>query len=139
MSQPGLSEGEALLPAHYGMPIKFVLPECSEVQMEGSRTRSWRKSSRHSEFSVAVLRWLCPSTVQFRTEHPAGAFKARGTPSNMRWIEVMGIESARRWGCSSLNDFRKVRTRDLHPSPRGSNVPVVPWPEAVYDLLGMES
>lgn len=41
------------------------------------------------------------------TEHPAGAFKARGTPGCMRLHEVMGIEAARRWGCCSLNDFRK--------------------------------
>ncbi|KAF9650781.1 heme peroxidase [Thelephora ganbajun] len=45
--------------------------------------------------------------LKAQTEHPAGAFGARGTPANMRWMEVMGIEAARRWGCCSLNDFRK--------------------------------
>jgi len=29
----------------------------------------------------------------------------------------MGIESARRWGCCSLNDFRAVRKHDLYPRP----------------------
>ncbi|THH03482.1 hypothetical protein EW145_g6221 [Phellinidium pouzarii] len=46
--------------------------------------------------------------LQDATSHPASAFKARGTPSVMRLNEVMGIEQSRRWGCCSLNDFRKV-------------------------------
>jgi len=41
------------------------------------------------------------------TEHPAAAFRARGTPAVMRLHEVMGIEQNRRWGVCSLNDFRK--------------------------------
>ncbi|PFH51764.1 hypothetical protein AMATHDRAFT_2679 [Amanita thiersii Skay4041] len=41
------------------------------------------------------------------TEHPAGAFRARGTPPIMRLNEIMGIEQNRRWGVCSLNDFRK--------------------------------
>ncbi|KAI0369199.1 linoleate diol synthase [Pilatotrama ljubarskyi] len=41
------------------------------------------------------------------TEHPAGAFKARGTPHVMRLHEIMGIEQNRQWGVCSLNDFRK--------------------------------
>ncbi|KAI0792157.1 linoleate diol synthase [Abortiporus biennis] len=41
-----------------------------------------------------------------QTEHPAGAFKARGTPHIMRLHEIMGIEQNRRWGVCSLNDFR---------------------------------
>ncbi|EKM53767.1 uncharacterized protein PHACADRAFT_260261 [Phanerochaete carnosa HHB-10118-sp] len=41
------------------------------------------------------------------TQHPAGAFKARGTPHCMRLHEIMGIEASRRWGLCSLNDFRK--------------------------------
>ncbi|KAG6844776.1 hypothetical protein H0H87_003894 [Tephrocybe sp. NHM501043] len=41
------------------------------------------------------------------TEHPAAAFRARGTPASMRLHEIMGIEQNRRWGVCSLNDFRK--------------------------------
>jgi len=40
-------------------------------------------------------------------EHPAATFGARGTPHVMRVHEIMGIESARRWGVCSLNEFRK--------------------------------
>ncbi|KAH9986089.1 linoleate diol synthase [Russula compacta] len=40
-------------------------------------------------------------------EHPAASFGARGTPHIMRLHEIMGIESNRRWGVCSLNDFRK--------------------------------
>ncbi|KDR80737.1 hypothetical protein GALMADRAFT_1103751 [Galerina marginata CBS 339.88] len=41
------------------------------------------------------------------TEHPAAAFRARGTPPIMRMNEIMGIEQNRKWGVCSLNDFRK--------------------------------
>ncbi|KAL0953741.1 hypothetical protein HGRIS_004930 [Hohenbuehelia grisea] len=41
------------------------------------------------------------------TEHPAAAFRARGTPASMRLHEMMGIEQNRSWGVCSLNDFRK--------------------------------
>ena len=59
-----------------------------------------------------------------RTEHPAAAFRARGTPgiytfpshhlaliigiAIFRLTEVMGIEANRIWGVCSLNDFRRV-------------------------------
>ncbi|KZT10132.1 linoleate diol synthase [Laetiporus sulphureus 93-53] len=45
--------------------------------------------------------------IQTATQHPAAAFKARGTPHVMRLHEIMGIESNRKWGCCSLNDFRQ--------------------------------
>ncbi|KLO17167.1 heme peroxidase [Schizopora paradoxa] len=38
---------------------------------------------------------------------PASTFKARGIPEVLRVVEVMGIETARRWGTCSLNEFRK--------------------------------
>ncbi|RXW18706.1 hypothetical protein EST38_g7146 [Candolleomyces aberdarensis] len=41
------------------------------------------------------------------TEQPAGAFRARGTPSVMRLNEIMGIEQSRKWGVCSMNEFRK--------------------------------
>ncbi|KAF8630158.1 hypothetical protein AX15_003106 [Amanita polypyramis BW_CC] len=41
------------------------------------------------------------------TEHPAAAFRARGTPPIMRLNEIMGIEQSRKWGVCCLNDFRK--------------------------------
>ncbi|KAI0060754.1 linoleate diol synthase, partial [Artomyces pyxidatus] len=47
------------------------------------------------------------SVLKNATEHPASAFKARGTPHVMRLHEIMGIESNRRWGVCSLNEFRK--------------------------------
>ncbi|KAF5350259.1 hypothetical protein D9758_007813 [Tetrapyrgos nigripes] len=58
------------------------------------------------------------------TDQPAGAFRARGTPANMRLHEIMGIENSRRWGVCSLNDFRKflgLKTystfREWNPDP----------------------
>jgi hypothetical protein len=60
---------------------------------------------RMRRFSLVLLISMTPS---FSTEHPAGAFRARGTPACMRPHEIMGIESNRAWGVCSLNDFRKV-------------------------------
>ncbi|KAJ7898460.1 linoleate diol synthase [Mycena leptocephala] len=58
------------------------------------------------------------------TEHPAAAFRARGTPASMRLHEIMGIEQNRRWGVCGLNDFRKylgLKTyasfREWNPDP----------------------
>lgn len=65
-------------------------------------------------------------------EHPAAAFKARGTPEIMRLHEIMGIESNRRWGVCSLNEFRKVRYV-MHYSSScvciDAGFVVVPWLE----------
>lgn len=41
------------------------------------------------------------------TQEPAAAFKARGVPSVMRVIEILGIEQARNWGCCTINEFRR--------------------------------
>ncbi|KAJ6581524.1 linoleate diol synthase [Mycena capillaripes] len=58
------------------------------------------------------------------TEHPAAAFRARGTPASMRLHEMMGIEQNRRWGVCGLNDFRKylglkpyASFREWNPDP----------------------
>ncbi|TFY76746.1 hypothetical protein EWM64_g7266 [Hericium alpestre] len=56
-----------------------------------------------STFSDADL----ADVLKNATEHPASAFKARGTPHIMRLHEIMGIESNRKWGVCSLNEFRK--------------------------------
>ncbi|KAK0204772.1 heme peroxidase [Desarmillaria ectypa] len=45
--------------------------------------------------------------IQGATADRAGAFKARGIPGALKWVEVMGIEQARSWGTCSLNEFRR--------------------------------
>ncbi|KAJ7890508.1 linoleate diol synthase [Mycena olivaceomarginata] len=64
------------------------------------------------------------SILHNATEHPAAAFRARGTPASMRLHEMMGIEQNRRWGVCSLNDFRKylglkpyATFREWNPDP----------------------
>lgn len=55
------------------------------------------------------------------TESAACAFKARGIPSVLRVIEIMGIEQGRVWGACSLNEFREFiglrREVPLAPNP----------------------
>ncbi|KAF7358979.1 Heme peroxidase [Mycena sanguinolenta] len=41
------------------------------------------------------------------TESPAGAYRARGTPTVLRVIEIMGILQARQWGVCTMNEFRQ--------------------------------
>ena len=36
-----------------------------------------------------------------------GAFKARGIPEAMKFVELLAIEQARSWGTCSLNEFRR--------------------------------
>lgn len=50
---------------------------------------------------------ILAAALQNATTTPAAAFKARGVPHVMRVIEILGIEQARKWGCCSLNDFRR--------------------------------
>ena len=37
------------------------------------------------------------------TAHPAGAFKARGTPSVMKIVEIMTMQMARKWGVCTVS------------------------------------
>lgn len=46
-----------------------------------------------------------------RTEDPAAAFRARGSPAIMRLHAIMDMEQNRQLGVCSLNDFRKVGVR----------------------------
>ena len=45
--------------------------------------------------------------LQDATEADAGAFRARGIPEAMKFIELIAIEQARSWGTCSLNEFRR--------------------------------
>jgi linoleate 10R-lipoxygenase len=68
------------------------------------------------------------SALHNATEHPAAAFRARGTPAVMRLHEVMGIEQNRKWGVCSLNDFRRFLGLKAYESFKEWN----PNPE-IYD------
>lgn len=47
------------------------------------------------------------SALHQATSVPAAAFKARGVPSVMRVIEILGIKQARNWGSCTINEFRR--------------------------------
>ncbi|KAJ7174160.1 heme peroxidase [Mycena crocata] len=62
------------------------------------------------------------------TENPAGAYRARGTPSVLRVIEIMGILQARQWGVCTMNEFREFLSlkkfddfEDWNPDPAVAN------------------
>ncbi|KAI0683948.1 heme peroxidase [Cytidiella melzeri] len=44
--------------------------------------------------------------LQDATESPAAAYRAQGTPSVLRIVEVMSIMQARAWGVCTMNEFR---------------------------------
>ncbi|KAI0059735.1 linoleate diol synthase [Artomyces pyxidatus] len=64
----------------------------------GSLQRQANGTFKDSELAALIMN---------ATENPAAAFRARGTPHVMRLHEILGIESNRRWGVCSLNEFRK--------------------------------
>lgn len=39
--------------------------------------------------------------------HVIGTFGPRNVPKALKAVEIMGIEQARKWGCGTLNEFRK--------------------------------
>ncbi|PIL31281.1 cytochrome P450 [Ganoderma sinense ZZ0214-1] len=41
------------------------------------------------------------------TEKPAGAYRARGSPANLRLVEMLGMVQARQWGVCTMNEFRQ--------------------------------
>lgn len=45
--------------------------------------------------------------LQDATATTAGAYRARGTPSALRAVEIMGIMQGRQWGVCSMNEFRQ--------------------------------
>lgn len=45
--------------------------------------------------------------LQDATDTPAAAYRAQGTPSVLRVIEIMGIVQGRAWGVCSMNEFRQ--------------------------------
>jgi len=78
------------------------------------------KRAEHGSFTDDALANILKNSI----EHKAAAFGARGTPESMRWMEVMGIEANRRWGCCSLNEFRRylglkpyATFREWNPNP----------------------
>ncbi|KAI0347729.1 heme peroxidase [Trametopsis cervina] len=44
--------------------------------------------------------------LQDATESPAAAYRAQGTPSVLRVVEILGILQARSWGVCTMNEFR---------------------------------
>ncbi|KAF9259925.1 linoleate diol synthase [Marasmius fiardii PR-910] len=68
------------------------------------------------------------NVLKTATDHPAGAFRARGTPASMRLHEMMGIMQNRTWGVCSLNDFR----RSLGLKPYASFLEWNPDPEIAH-------
>ena len=67
------------------------------------------------------------------TATPAASFGARGTPAIMRLNEVMGIEQSRRWGCCSLNDFRKASYF------RNTVTPLTLLTRSLHTVLGLKA
>ncbi|KAI9064021.1 linoleate diol synthase [Trametes sanguinea] len=88
--------------------IRDFKEAATELQAKEPDVSHWtfgglQRDERTNEFNNDKL----ADILQSATEHPAGAFRARGTPHVMRLHEIMGIEQNRAWGVCSLNDFRK--------------------------------
>ncbi|KAF7300861.1 Heme peroxidase [Mycena kentingensis (nom. inval.)] len=70
------------------------------------RTREFggiKRDPRTQRFADADIARI----LQDATDAPAGAFRARGVQPELRVIEILGIEQARKWGCCTMNEFRE--------------------------------
>ncbi|KAJ7182581.1 heme peroxidase [Mycena crocata] len=78
-----------------------------EKMMPRGDAKTWSfnklKRGHDGRFKDSDLADILHNSTSWR----AGAYKARGIPEVLRVIEVLGIEQARRWGTSSMNDFRR--------------------------------
>ncbi|KAH8099451.1 heme peroxidase [Cristinia sonorae] len=68
-----------------------------------TRTFAWLQRQDDGTFKDDDL----ARVLQDATESMAGAYRARGTPSVLRIIEIVGMEQARAWGVCTMNEFRK--------------------------------
>ena len=68
-------------------PCDLIIDHCHSLQRNETR--------RFNDSDLAAI-------LQNATEWSAGAFRARGTPAVLRFVEVLGINQARRWGTCSV-------------------------------------
>ncbi|KAF7430838.1 hypothetical protein PC9H_006552 [Pleurotus ostreatus] len=87
-------------------PTDFKLAARKMMSAQPSITE-WTFGTIHRQADGSFRDEDLAQILQEATEHPAAAFRARGTPEVMRLHEIMGIEQNRAWGVCSLNDFRQ--------------------------------
>ncbi|OBZ73945.1 Linoleate 10R-lipoxygenase [Grifola frondosa] len=89
------------------LSVKQFKEVAKKMQAEEPDVHHWTFGNLQRQEDLTFNDAALASVLQNATEHPAGAFKARGTPAIMRLHEIMGIKQNREWGVCSLNDFRK--------------------------------
>jgi len=94
-------------------------------------TSSCETSRRYGRLPTVVPRCWCKPNHRSGTEHPASAFEARGTPSNMRWMELW---ASKRLGTGLLlvGGLQEGQNLRLTFRFQGSHVSVVPRPEVIF-------
>lgn len=88
-----LAVSKVCIPSH----LRLVYSRHSAWTFGGLRRES---NGRFPDAGIAKI-------IQSATASRAGAFRARGVPSAMRVLEILGIEQARAWGTCTLNEFRQ--------------------------------
>ncbi|KAG1781362.1 heme peroxidase [Suillus placidus] len=92
-------------------PSSITVEEFKAAVRRGSAqmpdVRSWTfggltrgEDGRFSDADIARV-------LQDATADRACAFRAKGVPTVMRIVEILGMEQARAWGACSLNEFRR--------------------------------
>jgi hypothetical protein len=95
---------DEVTPEEFGQAVRVYVMNNLDV----TNPKSWtfdglKRDEQTGRFDDAALAEI----LQDSTNSIAGAFRARGNPTYLRVIEILGIEEARAWGTCSMNEFRK--------------------------------
>ena len=98
----GLSHENATWPRYQNLDLRRVSCPGNHANFGTQALLSLERGLDGSFKDADIANYLLNAT-----ESAASAFKARGIPSALKVIEVMGIEQGRTWGACSINEFRK--------------------------------
>ena len=76
----------------------YVLSTCRIYKLEPNEYDRLQRN-KDGKFNDADIAKILQDATQAR----AGAYKARGIPTALRVIEIMGIEQSRKWGACSVS------------------------------------
>ena len=93
---PGVSWDDITMEMFTGVTAKMKEQTKGDVREWAFAGLQRRPDGRFKDDDLAKI-------LMDATEHPAGAFKARGTPSAMKIVEIMTMKMSRRWGVCTVS------------------------------------
>lgn len=131
--QRSLSHENAAWPRYQNLDLWRVSCSGNHAKLSAQALLSLERGPDGSFKDADIAKYLLNAT-----ESAASAFKARGIPSVLKVIEIMGIKQGRTWGACSINEFRKFfgLKREVHPDQ--THVRCLMFARSLRKLRGME-